>query len=234
MHRVTYERVLMELAVIRLSLLDELDDIASLIEAVRGGSDGSAAGSSAIRRPSRASSPLGANPSQGRPEDRGEARGPETASASAANSLGDEPVAVRNPVEFTESNGTHFVTELYIRLGDRISEQLRKADAIAISGPNHLEISFPQSYFLSRQYVERPEVLGQIREAASAVAGRPIDISIKAAPSSSPAEQALPETRTSNGKRRRAPKLEGDRFVEQAASLFGGTIIDVREIPESL
>jgi hypothetical protein len=107
---------------------------------------------------------------------------------------------------------------------------VEKSAGLAISGPNLLEISFPASYFLSSQYCERPEVTGQLVTAASQVAGRAIDVSIRLLPASSAADRSEPGGPSAAPKRRKA-SLEKDPFVSQALSVFGGTLVDVREIP---
>lgn len=228
MQRVNHDRVLMELAVIRLSLLEELDNLGALIASLQSGSP-SAAPERQPSRPGPAThgAPTASDrpPAPAAPENRAK---PEVSAASPPVTESPEPKCV----EFSESALTDFLTEVYTCLGDKISSHLRRASAIAISGPNDLVVSFPQSYFLSMQYVERPEVLQQIRETVSKVAGHPVEVSIVATAATPEVTSGRTNGRQ-GGARRRPQELNQDQFVEQAVSIFSGTVVDVREIREA-
>jgi len=136
-------------------------------------------------------------------------------------------------VEFAEERLGEFMSEVYAQMGDRISGHLRKSEGAAISGPDRLEISFSQSYFLSKQYLERDEILRQLNDVVSQIAGKTIHVSLTTAPTkpaidSTPAPPSRPRQ-----SRRRTSELDRDIFVEQAVSIFGGTVVDVREIHDS-
>ncbi len=268
MQRVNYDRALMELAVIRLSLLEELDDIGSLIVAVRGGSDPPA-------RPSVPRSPQGsvpppqsplsptsparapsAGPASGQPTTTqspaappppspqltptpsalaptAPARAPSAESASTPSALNGQSageVSEQKTVEFAEETLSEFMSEVYTRLGDKVSSHIRRSESIAISGPERLEISFSQSYFLSKQYLEREEILRQLNGVVSQIAGKTIDVILTTA-KSKPAPDRGPEPASRpRPSRRKTSELDQDVFVEQAVSIFSGTVVDVREI----
>src|SRR5690606_10066932 len=83
-------------------------------------------------------------------------------------------------VPFETATLDAFWSEVLAHSPDRLMTHLRKTDNVAISGPNDLELSFPHSYVLSRQFCERPETLGRIAELASRVAGRMINVKVVA------------------------------------------------------
>ncbi len=247
MQRVNYDRALMELAVIRLSLLEELDDIGSLLVAVRDGSDGPARPpvprapqrSTAPPPPTAHSGPASTHPTSAQPPS-AQAVSPQPAptpnsapSPPVSNGQSAVEVSEQKTVEFAEEKLGEFMSEVYSQIGDKVSSHLRKAEATAISGPDRLEISFSQSYFLSKQYLERDEILRQLNAVVSQIAGKTIDVSLATSPAkpaidSRPAPPSRPRQT-----RRRTSELDQDVFVEQAVSIFGGKVVDVREIHDS-
>jgi len=242
MQRVNYDRALMELAVVRLSLLEELDNIGALIAAVRNGSGSGTASrggqprgqTPSSRSPSRSTVPGTSAPSPTRNEAVAPTPSQPISPVVTTTSEPSEEVPPPKTVELTESSLADFLTEVYKCLGDKVSGHLRKAASIAISGPKRLEVSFPQSYFLSKQYVERPEVLQQIQDAATQVAGDGVEVAVV----DMPVEPEEANRRIANAphrnERRRVQDLSQDGFVEQAVSIFGGTLVDVREIHEPI
>src|SRR5690606_24778355 len=89
-------------------------------------------------------------------------------------------VSVRKVVPLEESTLADFWAEVLAASPDRLAGHLEKTDGVAISGPNVLELSFPLSYALSRQFCERPETLGRVAELASQIAGRTVTVRVVA------------------------------------------------------
>lgn len=246
MQRVNYDRALMELAVIRMSLLEELDDIAALIVSLGNDSGPSTVTQPSASRPRIPTARPSVRETPGRDvppaprqlEDRRSEPSVESPSSAEEASVSSKPgevtqIAAMPVVELEESSLADFMTEVYNILGDKISGHLSKSESIAISGPNRLEVSFPQSYFLSKQYVERPEVKHRIQEVASQVAGGSVDVVIVAGTAKPSQAESRASPRRQND-RRKVQDLEQDTFVEQAVSIFGGTLVDVREIHDSV
>ena len=304
--RVNYDRTLLELAIIRLSLLEDLDNIGALIGAVRsGGTPGASSPPSAPPSKSPPANPASSPPSGSAPKSQasvrpvtsestdseanevtaaveksepaennvampdGEQAGPDSSSTSlSAESrvAADEPShaenattiradpapAEANPVdneptsspqvsktideartqELTESSLDIFWTQVLDSLPDRMRTHLSRVDGLAISGPNCLELSFPASYVLSREWCERPETLARINEQASQVSGRSVEVTITSS-AEQPTAAGKPVKPTAvEPVRRKTSDVNDDPFVQQALDIFGGTVIDVREVHE--
>ena len=137
-------------------------------------------------------------------------------------------------IPLTAATIDEFWSQVRAQAPDRLMGHLEKTEGVAILGPNKLELSFPQSYVLSRQFCERPETLGRIAELASKVAGHDVSVSVVA---SGKAGQ-MPAPRSTNSpkepaSRKQRAQISNDPFVQQALDIFGGTLIDAREIREA-
>lgn len=146
-------------------------------------------------------------------------------------STSEEPA---QSVPFEAARIEEFWAEVLAQAPDRLTAHFGKADKVAISGPNALEVSFPHSYVLSRQFCERSETLDRIAELASRVAGRSIRVKVIASttPGEAPALQRTVSRQEPAGRAKKA-QVNSDPFVQQALDIFGGTLIDAREIHET-
>ncbi len=232
MQRGGHDRAFLELALIRLSLLEELTELGALLTP-RGGTGGDA---SAPRQPAAPRSQAG--PSAGGSDHPSSPR--QTGTQNASTSRIDqsdpevEPGIPRKTIEFVESSESEFVSELLSLLPDKVSSHFRKSESIAIVGPNRLEMRFTRSYFLSKQFCERPETQARVRDLASQIAGRPIEVAILACENESEAVAApSPQPARLRPVRREVMSADGDPYVQQAVSIFGGRLEDVRRVHDS-
>ena len=140
---------------------------------------------------------------------------------------GAEPAAT-----FPSEDADTIWSQLIQRVPDALSYQLRNAARVAISGPNVLEVHFPESYLFCMTYCQRPESLGQLAKASEAVAGRQFTFNFYA---DVPAAGGVsgptsPAARREDGRLR--PKVvDNEPFVQTAVAIFGGTVVDVRKAP---
>ena len=231
MQRITYGRALAELALIRLSLLEDLESLEQLAEQLRNGNgpNSSHVGTSTqgTRSPSRNAPsppvPPSQRPSSGGGESGGSTRdvrneAPNGFSAAdfRASDAGNEPTGI--PTEMippAESNRSEseiltpsmnlepgsemqFWMQVISQITDMLRDYAKCVENAAISGPNHLVLTFRRSYDLQRQMCEKPSNLSRLEKTATAIAGRPIRISTKSI-------DLGPEGR----RRRRSPRLDG-------------------------
>ncbi len=219
MQRVNYGRALLELALVRISMLEDLDDIAGLVQGLTGHTreESPSVVPRTDRVPARAS-PLPSN------SERAKKNGPDETSQF-------QPVGVstltpeRASVPLQSDSVDAFWAQLLVRIPDTLAKHLKNATQVAISGPNALEIVFPKSYLLSKQYCERPETLARLQAFAADLAGHPVECQAR-----------FDETRAANvpsrpmqpGERRPGEVLAADPFVQQVLAVFGGSVVDVR------
>jgi DNA polymerase-3 subunit gamma/tau len=224
MQRVNYGRALLELALVRISMLEELDDIAGLIQDLQGNAGGDSrtvtARSAATERVPARASPLPPG------SERAKKNGSDAANQLQAGGVSTLPPE-RVPVPLQADSVDAFWAQLLVGIPDTLAKHLKNASQVAISGPNALEIVFPKSYLLSKQYCERPETLARLQAFAADLAGHPVQCRARF-------DEALPANvagRPMQPVERRPPEaLVRDPFVQQVLAVFGGTVVDVRPV----
>lgn len=242
MQRVTLDRALAEMAIVRLTLLGELDTIAAWMggqqpaPAVKGGA------SRHLGTVQRIVKPAGPVPSVTLPPARTnkEESTPRVAPASTNSAVApvevnaeetartDESKAIH--VEFSAETQDEFFAQVLQMVPDRISDHLRKGSA-AISGPNLLEIVFPQSYAFSKNYCGRTDCVQQVETCCIRIAGKPVRIELKLGQHEGSGSVAGRNTvRDSTLQRVRASVVDRDAFVQGALGLFGGQLLEVRKV----
>lgn len=200
---VTYDRVLAELALVRLSRLDELVHLGRLLEQLKGG--GETAGW-------QTPSPLGGEPKGGPPpvgKDPRSAvigRHPMGGSAVRGNSPGidvakaeieDKRAAIygtapKTIAQQTASNATEnrplahgmwsqetaagFWKQAYEKVGGLAADHARMYHHLTVVGTDKLVVSFRKDRDFSRAYCARPGVREKFEKALSEVVGRPVEL----------------------------------------------------------
>ncbi|MDA0832742.1 MAG: DNA polymerase III subunit gamma/tau [Planctomycetota bacterium] len=285
--RVLSGRSLLDLAIVRLSLLDELDDLGKLTQMLLDPSAGQGAGDTTPKgqprsgdsspqkrplelRPGRPSSPPRSlsTPSPGglasaldrsEPADAGTSTGRlenETQRAIPPDSEGNlspASIPIRSMgIENQSSSGeqrsnpgrvfqplqpgmeAEILSEIYSTTGDMVRTHLLRAVSTAIIGPNALEIRFPKSYTLSKQYCERPEIVSQLEKVLAQRTGKPSHVrfvQVDTGPATSTAVKTPPK---SLGKTtRNLNDIPLDNFVKSVQHTFGATLIDVQSVDRS-
>lgn len=226
MQRVNYGRALVELAIVRISLLEDLQQIAMLAQSVADGQISPIAGSPvpSVRagavRPETAGLQVKKNDLKPSPQEK------------PALSEVESPSLPIESIEFSESNLSNFWSQLLTRIPDTLVGHIRNSTRQAISGPNLLEVQFPKSYLFSKSYCERPGPAKTLNEKASELAGQPIDcrfIIDESAPGLMPqATKAAPATPVVE--RRSPSSVDNDEFVQEAVHIFGGQVVEVRTV----
>jgi DNA polymerase-3 subunit gamma/tau len=239
-------RALAELALVRLCLLEEIHDLASLVADLcsspgDAGAKGSAA-PSASRAPSHArslktaNSPVSAkildqNPKVAQSETAG-------STVSPSSPISNVPqVSAKEAVVFEPSHADAIWAQIAARIDvkDFLGRALTKVSRTAISGPNQLEVFFPSAYHGNKTHCEQPTALGRLEKVASEVVGKPVQVvcRLEAEPPQSPAAEGKPEIpapRTIEGSpenRPQDPASVNDAYVERARTIFGATIDNV-------
>lgn len=231
MQRVTYGRALAELGLIRVSLLDDLQQLDDLIHELKTGNS-TPLPSRREKQPRPATPPPTPheNPTQHEPtslvtpsaSDRETPREPDLENSAAST-------APPPKIKFTPGCEEDLWTQVMLSIQDVTRDHVRTASGTAIIGPNNLEILFPASYHFSKQFCERPETLAQLEAVVLQLTGQTVRISLRLLPeepAESQSDSRLPSEPTS------VDDLSSidDPFVEQAKSVFGGTVVKVEGI----
>jgi DNA polymerase III subunit gamma/tau len=250
MARVTFERPVAELALVRMALLEDLQEIGRLVEELRNGqlSGGGTPPARSAGKPARSPAPRATEPEPAPAQKKSAAE----SSISAKAPLSAEPDAAVTPApsggngreipadgepvashvsgaspafDLTAGREPEFWTQVLYRVDDAVRDKAKVAASLAISGPNGLDVLFPASYHFGKQYCERPEVLARLERAAAEVAGRPIRIRISV--EAGPAETV--DQSTQRPPQRAVPEKPDD-FVEEALAVFGATVVKVEPL----
>lgn len=256
MRGVNYGRALAELALVRLSLLEDLNALEQVIAAIRSGQF--AVGGTIPGRPISASSAplppptrsvsLPSSTPASTVEKKNDVTAAETAQpiASAASSPSESPRPLQTVqqsvaesaepiVELQSGREAEFFSQLLEKIPVMLRGHLKKAVPSATSGPNQLVLSFEKQYDLARQYCERRDNYDKLREAAVKLAGRPIGLSFLQAVGTAVAEgKSSGETTTTKTAAKKPAadeqKVKPDPFVLRAAEVFHGRVGDATQI----
>ncbi len=179
MQRVTYGRALAELAMVRISLLEDLDQLDGLIAALKAGLPVTASATAAGSQPRPLPRTTAAPPS---PEKKNDLADP--AEDRMASDPQPDPQPILSPtapppppaIEWKPGCEYELHAAVMARMTDMTGTYLRRVAATAISGPNLLEFSFPVNYDLDRKACDRPEVIAQVERVVSELVGQAIKV----------------------------------------------------------
>lgn len=228
MARISYGRPLIELALVRMSLLEDLDDIRRLIDQVAANPGAVVASTPrvAVQSPGVATPGLSA-PSRAIAPPPDVAKKNDEAAVKPAVVV---PVATPK-VDFSAANLPTIWTEVVSKFNDATKSHLVKSSSQAISGPNVLEIVFPKANILSKTYCNRPELLKRIAAEVQEITGAVVNCLVSE-DSSSPApvaDTAQPVV-VRETERKRTDSVENDPFVQLAVEVFSAKVADVRTV----
>lgn len=129
-------------------------------------------------------------------------------------------------IDFCSENVDAIFAQLLEIIDDTTRKQLQHANVAAISGPNRLDLTFPQSYSFAKTQCEQPQAVTRVQDAIAAIVGQSINVTFHL--STDTVVQTVVETTTAI---RKPPELsDADDFVRSAAELFGGTLVAVKNI----
>ncbi len=206
MQRVTYGRALAELALVRVSLLEDLDQLDHLIAALKSGQPvliSGAAAAASSSTPSRLAAPA-RPPANSNPGSRGLSSEPTGGPDSTVGpekkndvevvseplpepipppSLVAELTAESLPklplIEWKPGCEQELHAAVIARTTDTTSTSLRRVVTTAIAEPNILEFSLPAIYDLDRRGCDCPEVIAQLERIVSELVGQPTVVRFK-------------------------------------------------------
>ncbi len=230
MARISYGRPLIELALVRMSLLEDLDDIRRLIDQVAAnpGATIASAPRVAIQSPGVAtpglSSPrvvalLSPPPEPAKKNDEASVKPPMAA-----------PISIPK-IDFNAQNLSVIWTEVIAKFNDATRSHLVKSSSRAISGPNVLEIVFPKALILSKTYCQRPELLKRIAAEVMEITGAVVTCLVSEDRSSpAPVTETPPPVVVREAERKRTDVVDNDPFVQMAVEVFSAKVVDVRTV----
>lgn len=221
----TQGRILAELALVRIAMLDELDDLASLVTELRQGGGGSTAPSPSSRGAGSPQTPAaGGNAVSGR----GRSPGPPRAAADCPPdgvSPTTGPVAAR---PLTEQNAAQLWAEAADRCEGLVADYARRVERVAISAPNRLVVIFKPEYTLQKSICERSENAQRLRGALAELTGEAVEVEFRLDDKPA-AEKAAGSPSQAATSRQRSAEIASHPLVRRADELFGVEVTQVAE-----
>ena len=227
MNRVSYGRVLGELALIRISLLEDLRAIDAMLAAIQTKGERTDPVPSSRRTPPRPQ-----NTSSGNSTSANSA--PPQTDTAEKKKLETEPEPEnlpdrRNPqqptVKIKKGSESELLTQLIESSDVRFQSHLRTA-SLAIFEPNDLELAFDTSYDFSRRFCEKN--LDEIQRLACRLTGQAVSVRIRA-----PEESTTPQPKPvvpENQSRKVAEDAESVPFVQDLLAVFNAKVLKVQAL----
>lgn len=247
MKGISYGRAIAELALVRISLLEDLESLAGVIQQIKAGNmpvlTQVAASPPAGPAPRPAAPPLASEEPPARRDESAPAPAPleRPVEAQKKNEPGPgsevteaaileaERVDVANPtLPLAPGNEIDILSQLISGLSDMTKSHAKNITGLAISGPNHVVLAFPKSYHLSKQYLDRPEQIGKLEKVLGGIVGKTVRVVLAVDESAVAASQpgapsaSQPAATPAGGARRTG--AEQDAFVQKVISVFGARI----------
>jgi DNA polymerase-3 subunit gamma/tau len=223
----SHVRVLLEMALVRLSRLDDLMPLSQLAQW--------------LGQPGAAPAPVAARTGGPVPQNASGLRGSATrgsATAQPPEALkkkvidGAEDGQAKTPVPLTPGSLQQIWQETLGQIGQMLASDVTKAGLPAISGPNTLVLRFPSRYNSSLEYCQRPSNAERVEAVLRKITGQLWSLRFETAPANGEAIQAKAAEETeetqSRYRRQRAEALK-EPLIKSVVELLGAQLIDVED-----
>ena len=230
MFRTVFARALAELALVRITMLEDLEGVATLIQQLNSGDGGSIPAPTAKPRQSPPKSGPGSSRTKGGAQ-AAYSSADLTKTQPAVEETHQPPEEVSLPtVDFRAGNEPELLSQVIEKSEDAMRAHLQRA-SLAISGPNHVDLFFAAGYDFAKQYCDRPEIRSRIERLLSQMTGTAVGVTVRI-DASQPVKPASAIARPSQqaGESLNLKKAESDLFVQEAVTIFGGTVKKVEPL----
>jgi DNA polymerase-3 subunit gamma/tau len=231
----TQGRILAELALVRISQLEDLDELGEVIGQLRSGASITAGASVPLPAAPAARSPAAAKkkyePAVGCEAASGAEDEPISASQGCEAASGSRAEAASQgaaPLELTAENAVEIWNRALERLSGMVVEQARQFDSIATAGPNRLVIRFKPGYAVCKSGCERPEQVARFEQSLAEVTGQPVRVAF-ALSEDGPGEAELAAKAVPT--HQRLAEAAKHPLVRRAGELFGAQPVRVDDPP---
>lgn len=238
MFRASHGRALVELALIRMSLLEDLDLLSRFLSsggqipaapvAVRQASPSLSA--AAVSQPVSEPPITPQESTEPSSDQKKIEKKNEIESPVASESIESSPPAAET-VPFRPGMESLLLSQLIENTEDLLKDSLKGVTSIAISGPKQLDLQFSKSYNFSKQYCERPEMLARLENSLEKVTGERIKIRLIVLEPATENENADDKQSRPSMAQQRAEQRElapaTDHFLQEALSVFNAQSVRV-------
>jgi DNA polymerase-3 subunit gamma/tau len=220
----TQVRTLAEMAIVRICRLEDLDELAALIEQLKAGDPAAAVG------PAKKNAPPSPRPAPNvtaaaprRPQVLPAGKPPATNGAhqttSDPSAAPEAEVAKSAPVALDEDSVESIWSNTLNRLAGLVADSAAAANKLSVDAQGRLVASFPESHKFSRDTCQRPTNLSRIESALAEVCGGRVPL-VLATHADPQAARAAAPVRTTH--KQQQAEIAATPFVQKAMELFDG------------
>ncbi len=215
----TQGRILAELALVRITALEDLDELPAVIARLQSGPDD---GGGAARQP--------AAPSRGASHSRPARQAAESPGAAPPAPSGG-PSSERSAMQLTSDNAAAVWTRVLGTMSGMVVEQAKQFSRIELTSPSRLVVFIKPEYAFAKASCQRPEHVSRFEAALAELTGQQIrvEFAVDEPESGEPGSTGEPGRRASPHERRL--KAMKHPMVQRANELFGSMQIDVSDRP---
>jgi len=237
----TQGRIMAELALARISQLEDLDDLSEVIARLQSGAANMPTPTSGQKKTldyiaQPPSAEHGAQPPSAVKE---ELSPPDSRPGAAvlhnqpgAAELHSQPGAAIHH-ELAQENAAEIWSQALDRLAGMIADQARHFDSVEATAPNRLVVRFKPSYALCKSACERPEQVSRFEKVLAEVTGRRIRVEFALAADSAAERQPSAQPARPVSPHQRLMEVSQNPLVVRAGELFGAQPIRVDDPPDT-
>jgi DNA polymerase-3 subunit gamma/tau len=216
----TQGRVLAELALVRISQLENLDDIALLISQLKSGAAVGLPERPAPAPVASAAPPVGPalkknvlTTSDNPP--------PSEHPQPEANEQAEPASRPTGGVSLTAQNATQVWTQAISGLTGMAADYAREFDHVALAGPNHLVVTFKAGFAVAKNFCQRPEQSSRLDRALAELTGSRIRLEFAVREDTPSPDRPQAAAARAVSIHQRNMEIMQNPFVQRATELFG-------------
>ncbi len=206
----TQDRILAELALVRICQLEELDELPALIARLQSGSAAAAPGPSPGRGDARPAQKKTPKSPASRP----------SGEATSTRPAGDA-------VLLTAENAANIWNRALEKMSGMVVEQAKQFDHVAVDAPDRLAIFFKEQSALAKSTCERPDQLSRFERALAEVTGQTVHVEFKVHEDTSGESEPARRAVRAPSPHQRIMEVAKHPMVRRASELFGAEPIRV-------
>jgi DNA polymerase-3 subunit gamma/tau len=228
----TQGRILAELALVRISHLEDLDELSAVIARLQ---SGAALAPSGAGRPVQPSPPSGVAKKKLEPAVTAPERSPVGPAAPQSEPAAAAPMAERSPTPavpppaLSAENAVDVWNRVLDRLSGMVVDHARQFEAVTFSPPHRLVVRFKAGYDLSKSACERPEQFARFQQALAEVTGGRVDLEFVVALAGPGQEEPAAASGRNFSPHQRLMEAMRHPLVQRAGELFGAQPMRVDE-----
>jgi hypothetical protein len=196
------------MAIVRICHLENLDDLATLAQSLRGGTLSAPNPSPAAPVKKKVDEPI---------------RGVSASLPDPGKAGLDEPAAA--PIALTPESVASMWQQALATMNDMVADQAGLCDHVSLAGPRKLVVAFKPKYAAFKQSCERPEQAAKLERAVAAIVGEPVRVEFTVIDGPQDADPAPPPRGVSS--RQLMAEKSQHPLVRRAIELFDATPIRV-------